>query len=119
MYTANLENCKRLYEVSGWDEQELSHYSEQLTIQDYELTPKYDAGYLLRKLPEYNSPADDETFNLHLILTHADDYSRLYLAEYQSSDSIYMNEVSDTPEDALCLIAIKLFEEGILTRENK
>ena len=95
MSTASLENSKRLYELSRWNDEDspLVRFDDK----DPESTaPAYDAGYLLRKLPG----------------TELYDATNCWQAENTSLQN--WRTVQDTPEDALCLLAIKLFEEGVL-----
>lgn len=105
---ANLENSKRLFELSGWDDEELErfdHHQEGGSSQ-IDNIPKYDCGYLLRKLlphtrVEFILQSDGKTLLVH--------YPEPLQEEY-----IF----ADTPENALCELAIKLFESNILTREE-
>lgn len=120
---ASLENCKRLYELSGWGGEDrwfLTNISDPEHVigtatprifksdKDHENgyrteTPAYSAGYLLRKLPE---EAYDTELGLAIFRTEG---RPKWEAGY---DNEFVN--ADTPEDALCLLAIKLFEEGVL-----
>lgn len=107
MQTANLENCKRLYELSGWDDTDYSFgymkgktaiVGERGTEHAFDDPHSaYDSGYLLRKLPP------------HADLTKVEAGKIYYAVHHQEYDF-----QADNPEDALCLLAIKLFEEGIL-----
>lgn len=124
--TASLENCKRLYELSGWDDTRdyyhslISHDTKRWSeykLQDYKpdndfgmrVVPAYDAGYLLRKLPTNSAEAENNAqFRMTVEYT-----PRGWKAFYHFGKPM-MHEYADTPEDALCLLAIKLFEEGIL-----
>jgi len=135
MSTASLENSKRLYELSGWDDMpgETSYDWHNMVNDEWELLektffssdaakgrhlaeklyPAYDAGYLLRKL---------EPLELQSCINYCQHYdgSRNYCASYdpfnvedqETGKAIFA--YADTPEDALCLLAIKLFEEGVL-----
>ena len=116
--TASLENSKRLYGLSGWDDmpRKTSYDWHNMVNDEWELLektffssdaakgrhlaeklyPAYDAGYLLRKLPG----------------TELYDATNCWQAENTSLQN--WRTVQDTPEDALCLLAIKLFEEGVL-----
>lgn len=114
MNVSNLENSKRLYELSGW----YGNYIYQNTGTEAEpfielrkfsyssfvgkegvIAPAYDAGFLLRKLPRY-----DISFNgvLHTVTFWDDDTDKEFVGE------------GATVEDALCLLAIKLLEEKII-----
>lgn len=132
---ASLENSKRLYELLGWEltasvigknEVYIRDWYWQLKgkvqpepieryklMPDHTICPAYSAGYLLRKLPQklknfYTNPHTLNAQSLHL--RHNKNY---WLACYPSTD---FQCGADTPEDALCLLAIKLAEEGILTQ---
>lgn len=106
---ASLENCKRLYELSGW-------YGD-LYYTEYDVKPfkattlvgkgdcimtAYDAGYLLRKLPD---AAVSRNFG----------DGELWTAWTLAGKQVW----ASTPEDALALLAIQLFEQGVLTKEMK
>jgi hypothetical protein len=87
--------------------------------------PAYDAGYLLRKLPETLFTGKKNVCDLTVAKTPS-----CYIADYKyrlpfgkgdwlhSYEKAKMTE-ADTPEDALCLLAIELFEKGILKKEIK
>lgn len=114
MNVASLELCKELYELSGWDDTTLAYFQyEDGSIEVYQ-DPKYgdfvahayDLGYLLKKLsPGYG------VFNL----THDDLNNQWWFSDVVSHKFI----VADTPEDAACRLAIALFKQKILTREEK
>lgn len=129
---ASLENSKRLYELSGWDGTRFvrcvwSGGTVQLLYMDsedhrdmsrsvaQEYIPAYDCGYLLRKLPhndEYSFP------EIHLDETKE---KQIWFAGYEDTGreeyGYKLSAFADTPEDTLCLLAIKLFEQGILTNK--
>lgn len=124
MNVANLENCKRLYELSGWGEDCEFHWlhreifdriprqsdlKDGVTEEDY--APAYSAGYLLRKLPaQFGKRGSNSAECLRLAKG-----KNKYLAGYIGVDLVWGFPCeADTPEDALCLLAIKLFEEGVL-----
>lgn len=103
MNTTSLEISKRLYELSGWDDTD-DHYPK---TSNHEYSPAYDLGYLLRKLPRYaggmafqlssTSPSGGESWQISYPTGYVNAFGR-----------------ADTPEDAAGLLAIKLFEEGVL-----
>lgn len=138
MQVANLDNSRRLYELSGWIDTdykwhilsesvkqgkgwhkfwsdkpfagyENSELRNSSSMFGYDLLPAYSAGYLLRKLPGY-------AVLKHVDEEHAIDGDTFWKAIYQSSIEGKWIEAKgcDTPEDALALLAIKLFEEGVL-----
>lgn len=109
MNVSNLENSKRLYEVSGWEpEKELEGIKVKGRI------PSYPAGYLLRKLPlELKTPRNGKLY-LNAVEDGQDSYTREWRAGYHNG----WFEYDMSPEDALTLLAIKLYEEGILVKEE-
>jgi hypothetical protein len=114
MNVASIENCKRLYKLSGWNKPTdvtlpTTYYAEDGEVYGAEswnhedfIFPAYDAGYLLRKL---------DGFDVRLL------YSNTWMRWSAFADE--QPELADTPEDALCLLAIQLLEQGILTKEMK
>lgn len=122
MNTASLENCKKLYELSGWDDtywiwsysrvgEEVSLHvrDTDLELSDYqEAYPAYDAGYLLRKL----QPVTKDHGRLFVTTRDKGDWTAGFSGTYDRwhDDKGF----GDIPEDAVCLLAIKLFEEGNL-----
>jgi hypothetical protein len=133
--TASLEVCKELYKMSRWKDTDYFHqfieYSDLST--GYYLTnptvaaplhanayPAYDLGYLLRKLPD-RVITDKASF--HLRINKSD---RFYSIFYDSDTyGVALNKVDVeigcaalTPEDAACKLAIELFKQGILKREE-
>lgn len=128
MNTASLENCKKLYELSGWEDvsyswvrkgdsksiihRSHSEYAGVMADADF-ANPAYDLGYLLRELPA-KIPSNEHSNNDWLILekivgAQDGDWVARYGTQY-----IYQ---SDTPEDCCALLAIKLIEEGIINVE--
>jgi hypothetical protein len=121
MNTASLEQCKELYKLSGWKETDYFYqfieYSDLST--GYYLTnpalesplhatayPAYDLGYLLRRLPK--------DFSLQPIIGAS------WHIEYSSrSHPGNIIKQADTPEDAVCMMAIELFKRGILKRSSE
>ena len=71
-------------------------------------TPAYDAGYLLRELPlRFYIRRHKEA--------HADWWA--YRDSLIVLDKYGEGILADTPEDCLTLLAIRLFEQGILKKE--
>lgn len=119
MHVASLENCQKLWKLSGWE-----YYQAKYRKNGFLVTwgymklmkgeaPAYSAGYLLRKLPKY---LDDDYPKARRALNDFDDG---WEASYVRQDEFHPPETlhgctADTPEDALCRLAIKLFEEGVL-----
>lgn len=113
MNVASLDNCKRLYELSGWDTGQSWNIILGLKPKTY--VPGYHAGYLLRKLTEVKTGLT--VYHVHSTMCYEAFYAGKFF-EY-GTNTQHWDTQSDTPEDALCLLAIKLFEEGILTNENR
>lgn len=118
MNTASLENCKKLYELSKWgdyyndvameyfwDKDELKQKTMSITsLKDF--VSAYDLGYLLRKLPA------------EVALTKFIDSNGVerYQVNHHTPNKLF-NLITDTPEDAAALLAVALFNQGILTKE--
>ena len=125
MNVSNLENSKRLYELSGWDSTEFWYWNGKATNdiapetlewgkENYKenCSPAYDAGFLLRKLPTNIEEAQ-------FVNIGTGDEKEPWVAEYSPSLSVKtIYAFADTPEDALCKLAIALFEQNILTRKR-
>lgn len=136
MHVASLELCKELYELSGWDDcDNWASHKDMAFISDdtfLEMNPKwqkeapaYDLGYLLRKLPAAITPAVDlkkvaikdmGTYFLYIQKSH-DGAVASYNKVQNSLATLYIKS-ADTPENALCALAIELFKQKILTREG-
>jgi hypothetical protein len=129
MTTASLDNCRRLYELSGWGNSEytwvcvtdmlpqlLTKGATQYIGNDLERVdvPAYDLGYVLRKL-QYME-------DLAIHRCHHMDNSWNWEAQCHpdpdASDG-YSFAYADTPEDAACKLAIALFEAGVLVKEER
>lgn len=109
MNTASLENCKKLFELSGWVDSVYHPVNG-----DKQVT--YSLGYLLRKLPSMLEDEDDKGayYTLHLGKEGEKDYYANYWHFDNPLVGIDILEPSSTPEDATALLAIKLFEEAVL-----
>lgn len=136
-HVASKELCKELYEQSGWDEVFLSHHLSDLArigplsrdVRDAPrrtgdgvwLSPAYDLGYLLRKLPDFLQRYGRLTIQPHPNYTKqtkvqaVPDFSILWYAEYGSQE---LRCSADTPEDAAAMLAIHLFKRGVLVRQT-
>ena len=122
MNVSRLENSKRLYELSGWKDQkdwwvqdpadseqlnsrlESTYYPEEYSIR---VAPAYDLGYLMRKLQSIHLKDTDTEHGIHLRY-------KTEREQWRMNISFVDGVGADTPEDAVVLLAIKLFEEGIL-----
>lgn len=131
MTTASLELSKQLYELSKWDSSlagggyrwcEISPGQfECLRLSDAEAyqpsfkdawfagIPAPDLGFLIRKLPKYL-----DYNNGRIYLSVGVWWAGGWQIHYGTYD--LRSAISDIPEDALVLLAIKLFEAGILKR---
>lgn len=122
MNVASLNICKELYELSGWTWTEKcwetrTNQGWNINLRPYadssqndglsRYYPAYDLGYLLRKLP---------------VVTEVHKYSDHFHARYVNVKRLIDEPIeinSGTPEDATAKLAIELFKQGILTKENK
>lgn len=109
MNTASLELCRELYELSGWTTDE-EHPDENMVKEGHF---SYDLGYLLRKLPVTISRTGTlgsryEDVTLRRIKKD------VWIAYYNGNRDGYGQ--ADTPENALCQLAIQLFKQGILKK---
>lgn len=136
MTATSLEVSKELYEVSGWkgtyfthatfrnesspeDQRQIVHRTiEDLDecmrlrnrsfIKDLKLVPAYDLGYLLRKLPGFVEVSTNPAQSIFSVRT-------IIPGEWVPGGfTVQM----DTPEDAAAKLAIQLFKQGILKKEN-
>lgn len=124
VFVASHGLCRQLYGLSEWKDTEHSWYRDWLRKNEWCVIamgqtdegtiPAYDIGYLLRRLPK----------DTRVGYIHPRGKSRLALAEIYQYDqhSSYCELIADgkadTPEDALCLVAIALFQSGRLKRKE-
>lgn len=132
MNVANLELCKELYELSGWLSRPLWtkwhcgelifgkgkekftgewHVVETPCWLDKTEVPAYDAGFLLRKLPDGVSLYKGRrgwTLNS----------GNTFQLNNSSTGNVLRlgNFLSATPENALCKLAIELHKQGVLKK---
>lgn len=139
MNVASLELCKELYELSGWRLTYFNHHQFQnhsspiesrhivhTTLGDnnyglelegasyiyqLEITPAYDLGFLLRKLP-YKFP--NSQINHWLTVSKG---ANSWVARYSNREDFVKR--ADTPEDAAAKLAIELLKSGVLTSEHQ
>lgn len=103
---ASLALCKELYELSGWGTDRTwrkltlgKAFVRNGSIEDeYDISPAYSLGYLLRKLPNgvnimYNSERSAASYEVPI--------GELLL-------------YGNTPENAACKLSIELFKLGVL-----
>lgn len=118
MNVASLELCKELYELSGWDytglcyaENKQGWFLESGNVFDnygaekqWGCVAAYDLGYLMRKLPKY-----------YAVWRNTETWKVNYVTEALRLES---DIDADTPEDAVCRLAIELFKQGVLHSDN-
>lgn len=124
-YVASLELCKELYELSGWADTELFHVyvidalggqgwdlgdkyfygDKEVTLDSTKRVPAYSLGYLLRKLPA--GTVISQSYDVH----RKHDWHTCYVPVVWPEDKI-VQVWDDTPEDAICKLAIELFKQG-------
>jgi hypothetical protein len=106
---ANLENCKRLYKLSGWagTGQIFADFPDFIPEEDFDI-PAYSLGFLLRKLPP--------RVNLVQLQYLSRDSTGYKWVINMMDDELEIS--ADTPEDAACLLLCELFEQGIITKEG-
>lgn len=131
MSTASLENCEKLYKLSGWTDKSLEkhgYYSLPPMVAYHETDiPAYPLGYLLRKLPkatDINTDKWEESFDcsipeMFFMAWEMDTMDHKWRVQMQVEDEVLEPILfeADNPEDAACLLLIRLFEEGILVKE--
>lgn len=121
---ASYKFCEVLYELSGWSG---PHWWYRLhgasktpivfhlrSIPQENDIPAYDLGYLLRKLP-----LQIKSESLELVV-----YGGHWEAAYtKSRRSLWGEDIgshaSDTPEDAVCSLAIELFRQDYLGGDDE
>jgi len=122
MNTANLELCKELYELSAWEEEGAELWC--LAIRGDEKFapalphfigsfPSYSLGFLLRNLPAYldeRKYASLGSINLDVV------DNRMWACGYGVMAPAVLKQYADTPEDAVCKLAIELFKQGVLKK---
>lgn len=141
---ASLEPCRELYELSMWDDTDYGYMEHverrhgdswtegttSLLVESViahqihwqpttpnalhtelkaQKCPAYAAGYLLRKLP----PQIDGIYDLLLSPTSG---GKWLVGYYEPDGQDQYETLADTPENALCKLAIKLHKAGVLTK---
>lgn len=125
MNVASLDLCKELYDLSGWKHSAnglttLSPAPDKIGRQFEQICPAYDLGYLLRKLPGHIAIQSTTWDDVHTEKVRGQELDYQAVACYQSNiKGVLIQEVADTPEDAIALLAIKLFKQGVLTKEGE
>lgn len=128
MNVASEELCRKLYVISEWKWKDTEYFyyipvdfksteswvRTELTYDDTKMikhVPAYDLGYLLRKLP---ANIGDQWLRIAPITNNQ--WAAYYIT--MGVKSAGQDEWADTPEDAVCKLAIELFKQGILKREE-
>ena len=127
MHIASFEVCKNLYELSGWRVYDYLYWPDQTIRDAHEATSDdlasrntvaaYDLGYMLRRLPASIQTDDEGATACSLQLRPSVDASQ-WTAGYASHDDYLFAATDATPEDAIVLLAIALFTQGVLPREK-
>lgn len=108
MNVASLENCKRLYELSGW----VDHL--EANDDGLEPIPEYSLGYLLRKLPlRVKDEYQGNLFGVRMKQTNGSGWIMWY-GEIGKDTEMYFT-TANTPEDAACRLLINLIEEKVIS----
>lgn len=112
MKAANIDICKELFELSGWGD------SGYWYSRGY---PAYDCDYLLRKLSSFDYKVKGKQGDIMPVRCHTfiwQETEHQWRAGYkynlggQRYDDLFI--YADTPEEALCKLAIELFKQGAL-----
>lgn len=129
MYVASIDLCKTLFEMSGWGKSHRPHgmqlyavskngeylgiTGDKFLLKDFDkFVPAYDLGFILRKLPEirletwHNGQVVIKYYTVSGVPSKLERKGKIVKAE------------ADTPEDAACRLAIILFEQGVLVKEE-
>ena len=119
MYSANIELCKELYELSGWEGNTLAFgWVDGLIVsmedRDWKEVafPAYDLGFLLRKLETTELGVSVRYVN-QLLGMDMKSWLNKWVAYHpwlKQKDYTY----ADTPEDSICELTIELFKQGLL-----
>jgi hypothetical protein len=132
MNVASLENCRKLFELSGWVDTHflwltaannpkgsLWRNDGQLTPDDAAVCPAYDLGYLLRKLPPSLPRNHTSDYWMTLRPLSVNQFEACYraLTDLDMGPPAVINRFIDsTPEDVTARLLIRLFETGILKK---
>lgn len=136
MNVASLELCKELYELSGWGDTSEFYVNGMLqhgidtAFEDHAIktnypgySPAYDLGYLLRKLPGQVLESTDipKKMTSHPLRLEAPEVNwpsdgKKWAFFYENHKTLWSE--GDTPEDAICALAIELFKQGVLPKDK-
>lgn len=103
--------CAELYKLTGWtfeDDTDIWSYPHYTDKRDNFVAPKYSCGYLLRK------------FNgLTRVNVARNSFGRWFAKTENNATGRQWEAQADTPEDALCKLAILLVKQGIVPKGEK
>jgi hypothetical protein len=108
MNVASRDLCIELKKLSQWGETDFcwngdhltpAYWPEDMRSKDIDSNPAYDAGYLLRMLPDVSLWGG---------------FNQKWGAMYKNDERI--KQLGATPEDALCKLAIELFKKKVLKK---
>jgi hypothetical protein len=128
--TASLELCKELYKLSGWGMLDTdkcwAFHGSSYRLKNWPTgklgmgkLPAYNLGYLLRKLPPsftYRTPSDHNV-NVNIYMELIAEGNAKFIIASVGLTTVWWQSYG-TPEDVACKLAIKLFEQGILTKSE-
>lgn len=121
MNVTSKELCKELYELSGLNDTDYWYYDGSVDAyrgwvdHGTEFFPAYDLGYLLRKLPDEAGLQNPRIEKGVFVQKQSTTTSFMqYRAAYQYGK--VRSQYAETPEDALCKLAIALFKANILVK---
>jgi len=116
MSVASLELCKELHELSGWETPYF--FTEDIEGRDAAYQHiRYDLGYLLCKLHDVTQPQRNITVT-SLFDNHPEANPDKYWLAYVFG-APEAKSYANTPEDAVCKLAIGLFKSGILQKKGE
>lgn len=125
MNVASLENCKILYELSGWNPDEWAYdtsYADNWLrhIADFpegsrerrlvDMIPAYETGFLLRKLPLW---VNGFSFRMNMDFVTGTGW----VCGYEPTDR--MSFKADTPEDCAAKLCIELIQQKVIKIEEE
>lgn len=113
MNVASVDLCKELFELSGWNNDGSEYRGGSSECWPDGLL-RYDLGYLLRKLPYRTCIERLPFYYVAWIYESGSGESEDYDDEYDTHA-----QHANTPDDAVCKLAIELFKQGILTKGGK
>lgn len=132
MNVANKELCQELYTVSEWDDTDC-YYGDVFTLDgehSYTLfqrqdgvtplvfIPAYDLDYLLRKLQLTPTTEPDIQDEPAVIIEHSGTVKPEFKWCAKVFNGNWYESTSSIPKDAAAKLALELFKQGVLQKEN-